>query len=134
VPLVEAFYMGVPVLAYAATAVPSTMDGGGVLFDDKDPRYVAALMDAILSNAELERALLDRQTAALTRLRAKDFAGTLLQFVEQGLAAPRQGEAQVAFDFWEQFDAGEELEELRLYRPSLYKALPSPEEASVERR
>ena len=35
-PLVEAFYKQVPVLAYAATAVPATMDGAGVLFDDKD--------------------------------------------------------------------------------------------------
>ena len=32
VPLVESFHMGVPVLAYAATAVPSTMDGAGVLY------------------------------------------------------------------------------------------------------
>ena len=51
VPLVEAFYKQVPVLAYAATAVPATMDGAGVLFDDKDPLHVAALMDAIVSNA-----------------------------------------------------------------------------------
>ena len=35
VPLVEAFYKQVPVLAYAATAVPATMDGAGVLFDDQ---------------------------------------------------------------------------------------------------
>ena len=35
VPLVEAFYKQVPVLAYAATAVPATMDGAGVLYDDK---------------------------------------------------------------------------------------------------
>ena len=34
VPLTEAFHMRVPVLAYAATAVPGTMDGGGVLFAD----------------------------------------------------------------------------------------------------
>ena len=33
VPLIEAFHMGVPVVAYAATAVPATMDGGGVLCD-----------------------------------------------------------------------------------------------------
>ena len=33
----EAFHMGVPVLAYAATAVPATMDGAGVLYTDKDP-------------------------------------------------------------------------------------------------
>ena len=31
VPLVESFHMGVPVLAYAATAVPATMDGAGIL-------------------------------------------------------------------------------------------------------
>ena len=52
VPLVEAFYKQVPVLAYAATAVPATMDGAGVLFDDKDPLHVAALMDAILSDTD----------------------------------------------------------------------------------
>jgi glycosyltransferase involved in cell wall biosynthesis len=133
VPLVEAFYKDVPVLAYAATAVPATMDGGGVLFDDKDPKYVAALMDGILSNAGLESAILERQAAALARLRARDFAGTLMHFVEQALAAPRQGRASVAFDFWEQFDAAEELEELRLYRPSLYKALPFRGDLSVDR-
>jgi L-malate glycosyltransferase len=33
VPLIEAFHKRVPVLAYAATAVPATMDGGGVLYD-----------------------------------------------------------------------------------------------------
>ena len=38
VPLVEAFYMQVPVLAFAATAVPATMDGAGVLFDDEGSR------------------------------------------------------------------------------------------------
>ncbi len=81
VPLVEAFYKRVPVLAYAATAVPSTMDGGGVLFDDKDPFYVASLMDAILSDVDLEEAILERQSAAVRRLRAKDFDGTLLTFV-----------------------------------------------------
>ena len=35
VPIIEAFYKRVPVLAYAATAVPATMDGGGVLYDDE---------------------------------------------------------------------------------------------------
>ena len=36
-PIIEAFYKRVPVLAYAATAVPATMDGGGVLYDTEDP-------------------------------------------------------------------------------------------------
>jgi glycosyltransferase involved in cell wall biosynthesis len=125
VPLVEAFYKQVPVLAYAATAVPSTMDGGGVLFDNTDPMRVAALMDAILSDVALQDRIVDEQLAAVDRLRAQDFAGTLLGFVDQVLSRPRAPHPAVAFDFWQQFDAAQELEELRLYRPSIYKALPA---------
>jgi glycosyltransferase involved in cell wall biosynthesis len=129
VPLVEAFYKQVPVLAYAATAVPATMDGGGVLYDDKDPIYVASLMDGILSDVDVQDVMLERQTEAVERLRSQDFDATLLRFVNGMLDAPRRGYAQVAFDFWQQFDRAEEIEELRLYRPSLYKALPFRDEA-----
>ena len=124
VPIVEAFYERVPVLAYAATAVPSTMDGAGVLFEDRDPLHVAQLMDAIISNADLQDQIVDGQLAAVDRLRSKDFAGTLLGFVDRILAAPRAAAPHVAFDFWGQFDAAQELEELRMYRPAIYQALP----------
>jgi glycosyltransferase involved in cell wall biosynthesis len=124
VPLVEAFYEEVPVLAYAATAVPATMDGAGVLFEDRTPAHVARLMDAIISDAVLQDRIVQGQLAAVDRLRARDFAGTLLGFVDDILSGPRAPEPQVAFDFWHQFDAAQELEELRLYRPAIYQALP----------
>ena len=124
VPIVEAFYKQVPVLAYAATAVPSTMDGAGVLFENRDPIHVAALMDEIVSNAHLQDLIVDGQIAAVARLRSKDFAGTLLGFVDRMLAGPRAAAPRVAFDFWGQFDAAQELEELRVYRPAIYQALP----------
>jgi glycosyltransferase involved in cell wall biosynthesis len=124
VPLVEAFYKQVPVLAYAATAVPATMDGAGVLFDNKDPMHVARLMDAVIGDAALQDRIVDEQTAAVARLRSKDFAGTLLGFVDRILAGPRAPAPKVTFDFWGQFDAAQELEELRLYRPAIYQALP----------
>jgi glycosyltransferase involved in cell wall biosynthesis len=124
VPLVEAFYMQVPVLAFAATAVPATMDGAGVLFETKDPLHVAALMDAIISNTGLQDAIVEGQAAAVDRLRSRDFAGTLLGFVDEILGAPRAPAPHVTYDFWHQFDAAQALEELRLYRPSIYKALP----------
>jgi glycosyltransferase involved in cell wall biosynthesis len=128
VPIVEAFYKQVPVLAYAATAIPSTMDGAGVLFEDRDPIQVAALMDEIISNADLQDQIVDGQLAAVARLQAKDFAGTLLGFVERILASPRAPAPHVAFDFWGQFDAAQELEELRMYRPAIYQALPAESE------
>jgi glycosyltransferase involved in cell wall biosynthesis len=124
VPIVEAFYKQVPVLAYAATAVPSTMDGAGVLFEDTNPMHVAALMDGILSNPDLQDRIVEGQLAAVDRLRTKDFARTLLGFVDQILSRPRASHPAVTFDFWRQFDAAQELEELRLYRPAIYKALP----------
>jgi hypothetical protein len=121
---VEAFYTQVPVLAYAATAVPATMDGAGVLFDDKDPMHVARLLDAIVSDRALQDRIVDGQLAAVERLQSKDFAGTLLGFVDTILSTPRAPKPKVAFDFWGQFDAAQELEELRLCRPAIYQALP----------
>jgi glycosyltransferase involved in cell wall biosynthesis len=124
VPLVEAFYMGVPVLAYAATAVPATMDGAGMLFTDRDPQVVAGLMDAILSDERLQDALVRGQSAAVRRLQSKDFTGSLLGLIDRILTAPRANAPRVTPDFWKDFDAAEQLEELRLDRPSIYKALP----------
>jgi glycosyltransferase involved in cell wall biosynthesis len=132
VPIVEAFYKQVPVLAYAATAVPSTMDGAGVLFEDRDPIHVATLMDEILSNTALQDRIVDGQLDAVDRLRSKDFAGTLIGFVDRMLAAPRAAAPHVAFDFWAQFDAAQELEELRMYRPGIYQALP-PEPEGIRK-
>ena len=125
VPIVEAFYKRVPVLAYAATAVPATMDGGGVLYDTKAPAEIAKVMEAILGDAALEQAIVESQDAALDRLRRKDFAGTLLRYVGQILERPGRPAPEVAFDFWAQFDQFERLEELRQYRPALYRALPA---------
>ena len=127
VPLMEAFHMGVPVLAYAATAVPATMDGGGILYHRKDPVEIAALVDAVVSDAALRDAVIARQDAALARLLGKDFGGMLLRFVDQALHAPRRTAPPVAFDFWDQVRQAEVLEELRSYRPAAFQALPEEE-------
>jgi glycosyltransferase involved in cell wall biosynthesis len=126
VPLVEAFYKGVPVLAFAATAVPATMDGAGVLFDTKDPFQVAVLVNAVVEDARLTQCILEAQDAALERLRGRDFDGTLLRFVQDVLERPSPEHPGVTFDFWDQFAQAEHLEELRRYRPALYEALPDP--------
>ena len=113
-----------PVLAYAATAVPATMDGGGVLYDTKDPFEVARADGGVARRRGSRRRVVAVQDAALDRLRAKDFGGTLLRFVDQvrALAAPAP---EVPYDFWAMFDQAERLEELRQFRPAIYRALPS---------
>jgi glycosyltransferase involved in cell wall biosynthesis len=48
VPIVEAMAMDVPVLAYAAAAVPETLDGAGVSFFPKDLEYAAELLGGLI--------------------------------------------------------------------------------------
>jgi glycosyltransferase involved in cell wall biosynthesis len=125
VPLVEAFYKRVPVVAYAATAVPWTMHGGGVLYHTKDPVAVAALMDNLVSDEAVMDDVVRSQDAALERLRAEDFSGTLMAHVAAALRIPRRS-CEVAFDFWQQVDTYERLKALKQRRPALYEALPLP--------
>jgi L-malate glycosyltransferase len=130
VPLIEAFYKRVPVLAYAATAVPATMDGGGVLYDTTEPFEIAGILDAVAGDSRLQDAVLASQDAALERLLARDFAGTLLGFVDGLLKGPARQAPVLPADSWPQLDRFEWLEEMRQFRPALFKALPESRTAA----
>ena len=132
VPIVEAFYKRVPVVALASTAVPDTMDGGGLLFDTNDSLEVAGLLNAVLTDEALEDRVLQAQDAALHRLQARDFAQVLLRYVEQVRADPARPAVPVAPDFWRQFQLAEELERIRETRPSAFQALPAAPNAARE--
>src|SRR5215467_1786742 len=127
VPLVEAFYKQVPVIALAATAVPATLDGGGVLYESRDPRHIASIVHAVVSDAALEDRIIAAQDAALARLRTQDFGGLIVEFVNDVLAKPRRPLVPITYDFWRQVRLAEELDELRQYRPAAFRALPEAE-------
>ena len=52
-PLIEAMAADVPVLAYAAAAVPETLGGAGVQFAPKDLEYAAELLGALAFDDDL---------------------------------------------------------------------------------
>ncbi len=124
VPIVEAFHKQVPVIAYAATAVPATMDGGGVLYETRDPRQIAPLVHALVADHALADRVLDAQDAALLRLQAQNFNGLVIKYVHDVLAGPRRPPAPITYDFWRQVRLAEELDELRQSRPAAFRALP----------
>ena len=124
VPIVESFYKQIPVVAYAASAVPATMDAAGVLYATQEPLEVAALLDAVVDDRQLYNRIVLRQEEALDRLRAKDFDGTLLRFVDSVIKTPRKPAPPVAWDFWDQVRLAEELFELQQYRPAIFRGLP----------
>mgnify|MGYP001432924083 CR=1 FL=1 len=67
-PLLEAMATDVPVLAYAASAVPETLGGAGVQFAPKDLEYAAELAGALAFDDDLRR-----QVVAGQRRRLADF-------------------------------------------------------------
>src|SRR5262249_55188734 len=68
VPLVEAMAADVPVLAYAAAAVPDTLGGAGVQFAPKDLEVAAELLGALAFDDDLRA-----QVIAGQRRRLADF-------------------------------------------------------------
>jgi glycosyltransferase involved in cell wall biosynthesis len=69
VPVIEAMHVGMPVVAYAAAAVPDTVAGAGVLLPDKDPALVAAAVHRVLDDPACRDEL-----AARGRARAEEYA------------------------------------------------------------
>jgi glycosyltransferase involved in cell wall biosynthesis len=60
-PLVEAMAMDVPILAYAAAAVPETLGGAGVMFAPKDLEWAAELLGDLIYDEGLRRQVIDGQ-------------------------------------------------------------------------
>lgn len=80
VPLLEAMASALPVLAFAAGAVPETVGGAGILFPEKCYEEVAALAGEVLGDA----ALRDRLVAA-GRARVEEFVSDRVATAWAGL-------------------------------------------------
>jgi len=65
VPLVEAMAADVPVLAYAAAAVPDTLGGAGVQFAPKDLEFAAELLGELAFNDGLRTSIIAGQRRRL---------------------------------------------------------------------
>jgi glycosyltransferase involved in cell wall biosynthesis len=83
VPLLEAFYLKVPVVAFDAGAVAETMNGGGVLLKDKDPFRTAALLDRVMGDQGLRSRLIESGRTALAKYSRDNVRRILMEHVER---------------------------------------------------
>jgi glycosyltransferase involved in cell wall biosynthesis len=95
VPLLEAWHHGLPVVAFAAAAVPETLDGAGLLLSDKAPATVAAAVRRVVTDPELTRALVSAGSRRLDDFSLARTGGRLLQladsFADGGADRPGTG-------------------------------------------
>ncbi|MHB1986746.1 MAG: glycosyltransferase [Acidimicrobiales bacterium] len=67
-PLLEAMHHELPIVAYAAGAVPETVGEAGIVLQAKEPAVVAAAVHAVVTDADLRTLFVDRG-----RDRAREF-------------------------------------------------------------
>ena len=82
VPLVESMLMDVPVLAYAAAAVPHTLGGAGVEFNEKRFMEVAELAQLLASDEGLRAAVLRGQERRRAAFAPEAVEASLRTYVE----------------------------------------------------
>ncbi|HJS75373.1 MAG TPA: glycosyltransferase [Vicinamibacteria bacterium] len=89
VPLVEAFELGVPVMALDAGAVRETLGGAGVLIREKRIDEIAMMAHAIVTDEELSARIVEGQDLVLERMAAVDHRTLLLDFVQKAMQSPQ---------------------------------------------
>jgi glycosyltransferase involved in cell wall biosynthesis len=82
-PLIESMVFDLPVIAFASTAVPDTLDGAGLLLGRKKVEETAELVDIVAHDQNVRAKLIQGQRERLARLEREGREPFLLQMLEQ---------------------------------------------------
>jgi glycosyltransferase involved in cell wall biosynthesis len=83
VPLLEAMYVNIPILAYNATSIPYTLDGAGVLINQKRYEEIAEMMDLLMENQPLRAQILAAQRKRLEFFQKPRLEKLLKTYIER---------------------------------------------------
>lgn len=85
VPVVEAMQFGIPIVAYNSSAVPDTLQDGGIVTDTNNPLEVAGIMNYLLTNNQLRRTILENQKSRLASLSHEVVEAQFLDYLAEFL-------------------------------------------------
>lgn len=82
IPLVEAMYFQLPVIAYNCSAISETLGDGGIVFDRKDFEAIAQCLETLRTNCTLRENIIKKQKLQLKKYNFKESGGRLLDFID----------------------------------------------------
>ncbi len=88
-PLLECMHFGVPILAYAAAAVPETLGGSGVLVRKKRYAPLAEMIDLLATKGEFRDRVIAQQKERLEEFGKAEFLAKLRVWVDSVLKDSR---------------------------------------------
>lgn len=86
IPVVEALYFGIPIIAVNATAVPDTLGGSGLLLDNRDSNKTAEAINKVVTDKTYRKILLEGEKKRLDELMPERVENLYLQVLEKCLS------------------------------------------------
>ncbi len=83
IPLIEAMYKHIPIIAYAQAAVPETLDSASVIFKEKNYKMVAEMMNQIISDDSIKQSIIDAQNKRVNRLQNLNLEKQIIEIVNR---------------------------------------------------
>jgi glycosyltransferase involved in cell wall biosynthesis len=83
VPLIEAMFFKLPILAFSAGAVPDTLDGSGILFKHKNFPLIGEMIEEIMSNISIKEKIIHKQNQRLEEFKLEKPEEAIVRFIEK---------------------------------------------------
>lgn len=119
-PLIEAMYMNVPVIAYNTSAIAETMGGAGILLESNDPKTVTYAINRVVNDENYRNSIIQGQRKRLEELRNDSIENALMGILDPFVEATKDNSdcnsslrskiALVVQRYGEEINGGAELE------------------------
>lgn len=83
VPLLECMYFGIPIVAYNSSAVPYTLNGSGVLVNEKRYEELAELIYILIKDEKIRNRIIQKQKLQLGEFDKSKIEVMLKNYIEQ---------------------------------------------------
>lgn len=83
VPLLESMHLGIPILAHNTTSIPHTLDGTGVIFNEKRYNEIAEMMDILIEDQQFRTIIIERQRKRLEFFKKPRLEKLLQSYIDE---------------------------------------------------
>ncbi len=83
VPLLESMHFGLPIIAYSSAAIPYTLNGSGILINEKRYEDVAELAHILVKNGKIRDKIVEKQRLQLKQFEKPKVETMLKKYIEE---------------------------------------------------
>jgi L-malate glycosyltransferase len=86
VPLLESMFFGIPIIAYNSAAIPYTLNGSGILVNEKNYEEIAEMMHLLITEKNFRDRIIERQRLQLRQFDKSKIEAILKSYIDSVIA------------------------------------------------